>query len=217
MGQLKWTQLVILIFFLALTAGALRLFPSAVAVDRSIPLVQALDEFGEWRKVYDVPLAPDISRELQLDDYVLQRYVARGEEVELYVGFYATADKTGGSHDPLVCFPGQGWMVTDLERGSVRLSGVDGETLEYATFRAARGGETTLVVYWYQAGLRTATGPFGQKLQLLRSKLLDRVEGNAFVRFSTPVKGKEFPAAKARLLAFATSFYPSFQRFVAGE
>ena len=71
---------------------------------------------GEWRGRTS-SLDAQTEHGLGLTDYILSDYAKRdGRSVNLYVAYYAN-QRTGSSpHSPAVCIPGNGWLITDLER-----------------------------------------------------------------------------------------------------
>jgi len=215
--QVSHMKILILLACLALTGWLAHLRPPVQVRTHQVPLEQAVVQVGDWRKVGMTPLSQAIFDELKLDDYVFQSYSRGDGQVFLYVGYYHTAKKVGAAHDPLVCFPGQGWKVSDIRCSSFNVSGDREREINYSSMIAERDEERELVLYWFQAADRTTAGTLAQKLVLFRQKLLNRGESNAFVRISTSL-GKESPEnARDRILAFVRDFYPDFFDYVTGR
>jgi EpsI family protein len=73
-----------------------------------------------------------------------------------------------------------------------------------------RGLQRQLVIYWFQAGTSTASDTFWQKVKLVKEKIVNKNEANAFVRVSIPIVEGSKSKAMESLLDFIRAFYPSF-------
>jgi EpsI family protein len=99
-------------------------------------------------------LEENIYQFLDLDDYIFRTYEKDGVQITLYIGFYYTADKVSAAHSPLVCFPGQGWTITEPEYKQLK---VGDHQINYAQIDATLGNQKELIVYWYQSHDDTVT------------------------------------------------------------
>jgi len=214
MRKINLTQITILILCLCVTGALAYWKPESQIQNRTTTLVQSLARIGDWQKTAVSPLDPIIVDELKLDDYVFQTYSQDSDSVDLYVGYYFSSMKVGAAHDPMVCFPGQGWHVTNSERDRLDFNDERNYQLNYASLLAEKEDKMELVFYWYQAGSESTAGTFMQKLMLLRSKFLRRSENNAFVRVSTSLIDGNMEAGRKRLHAFMQDFYPVFVKYV---
>ena len=71
---------------------------------------------GQWQGHASL-LDPETERALGLDDYILSDYSrSDGKMVNLYVAYYASQRKGESPHSPIVCIPGGGWAITDLQQ-----------------------------------------------------------------------------------------------------
>ena len=71
---------------------------------------------GQWQGHASL-LDLETEEVLGLDDYVLSDYSrADGKMVNLYVAYYASQRKGESPHSPIVCIPGGGWAITNLEQ-----------------------------------------------------------------------------------------------------
>lgn len=184
------------------------------AKPKGIALAQSLGQVPRWQLVKKTPLLDVIVKELQLDDYLNQTYTNGKDLVSLYVGYYHTSKKVGASHDPMVCFPGQGWQIENSSRGWVAESKNIKTPFEYASMVAELGEDTQLLIYWFQAYDEPARTTFLQKMKLAGKKLAGKGEDNAFVRFTMPCNSKEFDSCRQVILDFIDNFYPPFLEFV---
>ena len=77
--------------------------------------VEFPDHLGQW---HGQPGQLDLATEqaLGFDDYLLSDYARPdGKMVNLYVAYYASQRKGESPHSPIVCIPGGGWAITNLQ------------------------------------------------------------------------------------------------------
>lgn len=214
MQKTNCMKIVVLVLCLALTGVLLYFQPAGNVFNPKSRVEQVLSQIKNWQKVSVSPLDPMVVEELKLDDYVFQTYAQRNCKVDLYIGYYYSPVKVGAAHDPLVCFPGQGWEVSGKQQKSLQLSNGISNTIKYSLFLAEKKDEKVLVVYWFQAGDKTAPDTFLQKILLLKNKLLNKSQNNAFVRISTPVNEGTLQEGEQRLQEFMKDFYPIFESYI---
>ncbi|OGR16838.1 MAG: EpsI family protein, partial [Desulfobacterales bacterium GWB2_56_26] len=99
-------------------------------------------------------LDPTTVSYLELDDYTQGGYKKDGSAINLYIGYYFTSDKVSAAHSPLVCFPGQGWTLTDPDTRQLQ---VGRHLINYAEMTATLEHHKELVLFWYQAHDKTET------------------------------------------------------------
>lgn len=184
---------------------------------KQVTLDEYLHTIPNWKNVQDHPLLDVILEELKLDDYIHRTFTNGEDMVRLYVGYYYSSKKVGAAHDPMVCFPGQGWEVNNRSQGSdLRVVGRE-ESLSYSTMTVKLGETIELLVYWFQAYDQTTDNTFSQKMKLAGSKLMGNGEDNAFVRISMPCSSRDLGECKNILFDFAGDFYPRFYDFVTSD
>ena len=178
-------------------------------------LASAVAHIPGWRMTIMEPLEKNIVDALYLDDYVNQSYTDGKRHVSLYIGYYYSAKKIGAAHDPMVCFPGQGWEVSDKKKGNLVIDAMGEEKISYASMNVKLGLRNNLILYWFQSHDQTNADTFSQKINLLVKKILRQGENNAFVRITVPVdKNSSESEAKETILSFMKSFYPVFLAYV---
>ena len=182
-----------------------------------LPLSKALERVDGWKSGRPVLLEKNVIEALLLDDYLFQSFSDEKGTVSLYIGYYHTAKKVGAAHDPMVCYPGQGWRIADNRKGQVSLAGQDGGKISFATMTADLDGQKDLVLYWFQAHDQAVADTFSQKLQIFRQKLFGGSENNAFVRITTSLQNQTEDEARELILSFVRNFYPEFLNYAKGE
>ena len=87
------------------------------------------------------------------------------------MAYYAN-QRTGSSpHSPAVCIPGNGWMITDLERTHYT-SQDSSVSLPFNRVVIGRGSDKQLVYYWFEERGMKIANEYWSKLYLLRDALV---------------------------------------------
>jgi len=210
----KPTKIIILIICFALTSIVIYRHPSSKAVKKQVQLNQALTDIKGWAVNGYTPLDSNIVKALELDNYVNQGYSNGSDTLFLYIGYYLTAKKVGAAHDPLVCFPGQGWVVTGRQKGRLSLHTNPGDSISYSSMIVQRGMQKELIIYWFQSYDRTNPDTLSQKIHSLWKKLRLQREDNAFVRVSMALEGKSPEDQQEIMFGFIREFYPVFLSYI---
>jgi EpsI family protein len=167
-----------------------------------------------WNFHQDIPLTDGILKGLQLDDYLYRAYSKDGKRAVLYIGYYLTGKKVGAAHDPIVCFSGQGWKLSNRNEQIIQVKSRHLTTLPYLTMVANNGRKKILVAYWFQAGISPYTTTLEQKLGLMLSQVLYKRSDNAFIRVSVSLENKTLTEGLKIISDFLYDFYPEFEQYV---
>ena len=215
MGSLRWGR--VLVSTVLLVLAGLAVLPRQEAAPRpvDVSLSSALTHFGDWQTIEDIPLDERIRSDLKLDDYLFRRFSDGRATLVLYVGYYYSKAKVGAAHDPLVCFPGQGWILSDKKNITSQAQLPEGvETPTFATMKAERNEDKELLLYWFQANTQATASTLMQKIYLLRANILGKGQQNAFVRVSINVRDANMTDGQEALNKFVSDFYPVFLTYV---
>lgn len=212
MGRVSWYRsgLAIVLLF---SAFVLATFFDAKAKKLEYP-VSLSDSFlvmAPWRNAGNIPIEDNVISSLDLDDYLYRHFVSDTDNVSLYVGFYHSADKVGAAHDPLVCFQGQGWVISKRNQGALSLPD---HQVKYSSMVASNGDSKEYVFYWFQSFDNTENSTHEQKLKILFNKLSGKWTSNAFVRITTTISDGSVEHAHERAERFVKDFYPLFYNYV---
>ena len=214
MGQISNKRIGVLVLCFLLAGVIVNIAPSSKAVVKKNSLNEALQSMKGWKGAGPRAMDEVIVKELKLDDYVNQMFSNGKETVWLYIGYYLTSKKIGAAHDPLVCFPGQGWTISGSKSATLDLKpGFEG-TVSYSEMIAERGLYKELVIYWFQSYDKAISETFSQKLSALVSKISQGREDNAFVRTSMALEGKSPEEGREVIFDFIREFYPAFLKYV---
>ncbi len=172
------------------------------------------EEVGAWRR-----LGPDARFDaateavLRADDYVSRDYATTdGRAASLYIGYYRTQRIGATYHSPLNCLPGSGWELTDPS--TVTINPADGSpAFEANRYWIKHGGESQLLVYWYQGRGRAVASEYVDKVYTVLDSIGRRRSDGAMVRLLVPVNGSEQAAVDAAL-GFAAEVAPQLSSYV---
>ncbi len=203
----------LLILIILLLPVCLLVFSSASMekVNRKFKLRNHFNKIDGYRVISDKSLDEEIYSFLELDDYKQTDYRGKDGNVNLYIGYYYTADKVSAAHSPLACLPGNGWTITDPE---IKRLTVGDKIIQYAELEATIQNSTQLVIYWYQAHHTTTPHVYKNKMNTLYNKLTDNEEQHAFMRVMVPYSHSTKEKARESALDFIEVFYPQFIDFV---
>ena len=176
-------------------------------VKKPVQLPHALANLPGWTNAGLVSLDAKIVDSLELDDFFYQHFTNEKDGVSLYIGYYFSSKKVGAAHSPLVCFPGQGWLLQGAKQREVK---VGAERINLMSVEASTPQRKELLIFWFQAYENTSSSEFFQKLYTLKSKILNGREDNAFVRITVPMEKRSAEEAYAIGLSFIKAFYPQF-------
>lgn len=214
MGPTLYRKIIVLALLFALTSFFIYRAPASTAVKKSKPLSQALLDIEGWNSNGVMPLEKEIVAALELNEYGNQSYSNGRETIFLYIGYYFSKKKLGAAHDPLVCFPGQGWVASEIKEGSLTMPPEVNGSVSYSTMTAERGLKKEFILYWYQSYDRTASNTFYQKIISLKQRILREREDNAFVRISIALENRSVDECREIIFNFIKSFYPVFLSYV---
>jgi len=211
MGTKQETKLIVLIVLFLVTLLLVHGRVETTELGDKPPLNGYFQELAGYRHLRDVDLNADAVRMLDLDDYAFIDYEGEGGKINLYIGYYTTANKAYASHSPLVCYPSQGWRIE--QRPQRRSLQVDGHTVSHEVITTSYGDHQELVLYWYQTYARTSTQVYRNKIDMAYSRLRYGNEQHAFVRVSVPFAGSTPEEAERVAAEFIRALFPKLVLF----
>ncbi len=215
MGQVSWIRTIVACALLLVAATLVNHFEAqSYTLDYPEKLEASRLVKSPWRPGRQISIGDNIVEELKLDDYLYRQFFTETEDVDLYIGFYHSGDNVGAAHDPLVCFQGQGWVISDRKKGVVDISVGQHYQVNYSAMVATNGDTKEYVFYWFQSFDSTENTTPQQKLTMIYNKLTGLGTSNAFVRVTTRITDESVETAFTRSVSFVQSFYPAFHTYV---
>lgn len=176
------------------------------------PLKQYLSTINNYKLHRHNVLTDNILGMLDLDDYFYADYLGPDGFVNLYIGYYYSANKAYAAHSPLVCYPSQGWKIEQEQPGRSMIVG--DYRIDYDEITTSLAEQKELVMFWYQAHEETNTGIVKNKIDMGYNKLMQNGEEHGFIRVSIPLKDADYTTAKQSGINFIKAFYPHLMEFV---
>lgn len=215
MGQTGSKKIIIVVILFLLSALFVYGKPDPKRSIKNRSLNEALAEVDGWKAGPSLPFDKVVVESLALDDYLNRVYRKGNKSVSLYIGYYLTSGKVGASHDPLVCFPGQGWDVLDQDSGSIKIGEGANPTVSYSVMKVKRGAEASqIILYWFQSYQAANPNTLLQKITTVMQKFTDAKEDNAFVRLSCAAAEKSESECIETMQDFTRAFYPVFLEYI---
>ena len=166
-----------------------RNFPTALALGRAIHPCLTSKPNGYWAST--TICFPTIAAQT-------------ATSVNFYVAYYASQRKGESPHSPIVCIPGGGWTITNIQQTNLG----DGDH-SFNRVVIKKRDATQLVYYWFDERGRTLASEIWAKLYLFADAILQNRTDGALVRLTTPIEPSESERdADKRLQAFMHDAVP---------
>ena len=149
---------------------------------------------------------------LDLDDYFFSDFMDKnGNSANLFVGFYYTVKKISAPHAPDICFPAQGWTISEP---IVKKMTIKNYKINLTELTATKDGRKELVYYWFQAHHATTANSLINKFKAVYNNLFFKQQEHAFVRISIPYTNTNYEEATSSAINFTTVFYHQFIKYI---
>jgi EpsI family protein len=156
--------------------------------------------------VRDEYIPPQSLIVLGADTTIARTYTdGSGEQIELFIGYFAAQQERSQIHSPKHCYPGSGWDI--LAEGSLMVR-LPGRSEPARRLVISDGIESRFVVYWFTMQGRVIPDEFALKWNQMSSALLGRPQSAAFVRFSIEQRAGREEEAQRRLVTFIERIAP---------
>ena len=189
--------------------------PQEEVAQNKAPLKDFLNNIPDYTILRHIKLEKNAYDMLDLDDYFYADYNGPSGKVNLYIGYYYTANKAYAAHSPLICYPSQGWKIDEQQPS--KSVGVGSYKVKYDEITTSLGKTKELVLFWLQAYDRTNTQVVRNKIDMGYNKLVNNGEQHGFVRVSVPLTGTTYKEAKQSAMDFIQAFYPHLIEYVGAE
>jgi EpsI family protein len=155
-----------------------------------VPKLESLfpTSFGEWRVDTSLPVilpSPDVQAQLDkiYNEVIARTYVNNaGQRVMLSVAYGGDQSDATSAHRPEVCYPAQGFAITDNFSGTLQVAGRD---IPVRRLMSRISGRNEPITYWIVVGDRVVTTGIGQKLAQMRHGLRNVIADGMLVRVSS--------------------------------
>lgn len=193
--------IVLLLGAIGISALSARRIPDSLAA----PLESINTQISGWKQTGSQVIPAGTLKSLSPTSYLSRSYAKNGEEMNLFVVFYAQQRAGESMHSPKACLPASGWEIWKHESASIPVHGADTQINKYYIQSA---GRKMTVYYWYQSKRRLIADEYLGKLLLIFDTLHDGRTAGGLVRVMFPDK----PGVADEALSFATALAPQVER-----
>lgn len=148
---------------------------------------------------------PDsVYEELNADLHVYRHYRnAKGEQIDLYLGYYGTAKGGRTGHNPYACLPSAGSAIVKAEKTRLFQS-KEKRQVQVNLIQSRKNDTSTIMFYWYQtAGNAVVESGLKQNIMRFVGRVLQNRNDGAVVQVTTVVGEADAKQAKQRVELFA--------------
>jgi EpsI family protein len=178
-----------------------RRVPDALAV----PLESIGTQLSGWKEAGAQVLPAGTLKTLAPTSYLSRSYLKNGEELNLFIVFYAQQRAGETMHSPKACLPASGWEIWKHETAEIP---VKNQSVSINKYFIQSGGHRLVVLYWYQSKRRIIANEYLGKFLLVADTLRDGRTAGGLVRIMVPDK----PGLSEEALSFAATVAPQIER-----
>ncbi len=188
---------------------------------KPVPIKNALSGFpqsiGSYRLSNSFQSSAGVLELLGVDDYIQYNYVSdKGDNVNLYVGYYRAVGVEGGYHSPKNCIPGGGWGIDGTKEINLD-QGIEGKQSSTVSNMVIRNGaELQVVLYWFQNRGRIIASEYWEKVYLVLDALFKGRRDGTFVRIISHVQDGDSEATELRVKDFAEKVMIELENYLPG-
>jgi EpsI family protein len=158
-------RIALICIILVATFGVRTWLSAAPKVASHRPLSEFPQQLGDYQMIASQSVDSDVQAVLKADDSMIRWYQASdGKRAEIFVAYYAVQKAGESMHSPKNCLPGSGWQPTLNDR--VTVNGPNGP-VEVNRYIVEKGGDRSLILYWYHSGNRIYASEYWGKAYLI--------------------------------------------------
>ncbi|HWE52532.1 MAG TPA: EpsI family protein [Bryobacteraceae bacterium] len=179
----------------------------------ALPLSAFPYSFGDWHMLQEGVIEKETVDALRADDLLNRFYASPEGGANLFIAYFKT-QRTGQSpHSPKNCLPGSGWQPVSSESGRMNVS-AGGDTIRVNRYVVSKGGEESVVFYWYQSQGRVIADEFAARFYLIADSIRKHRSDTSLVRVVVPVEGQQRARAEKVALDFVQAAYPVVKAYL---
>ena len=170
-------------------------------------------QLNDWTGV-DKEIDKDTLQVLGHGEFLSRDYSdPQKQTIDLFVAYFPSQRSNETPHSPQHCLPGAGFIP--LENNRVMLSMPGHEPFPANRYIISKGGQRTIVMYWFWAHDRGVASEYWAKYYLVADSIkLHRSDGSMIRVASTMLPGESADAAEQRLLPFINLVLPLQNEYI---
>jgi len=165
----------------------------------------------EWRGVESF-FSKKIYEAVGVDDSALISYKnKKGQNVQLYIGYYNSQKEGDLIHSPKNCMPGSGWEITKISLEDVKLS--PEKAINIIKLILEKDAHKQIVLYWFHSRGRIINSEYKQKIFLVIDSIFRKRTDGSFVRLISPVEKTEIETLKY-MKEYTAKVFPILNEYI---
>ena len=192
----------------------------------AIPLKSPLQAFprdlGTWHTVGESQIDKDTFDVLKADEVLSRVYLQlmgdptappKARVADLFVAYFSSQQNGQTPHSPRNCLPGSGWQP--IETGVVPVTiPKTNQTIDINKYVIEKGGEESLVYYWFQSHGRVVASEFSEKYFMVVDSLRYHRSETSIVRVTVSVMNSDEPKAEHLATSFVQAAFPVIDHYL---
>ncbi len=152
---------------------------------------------------------------LGVDDSLLANYRnQKGENIQLFIGYYESQREGEIIHSPKNCMPGSGWNIVETSLLPLDLKNQNGEPIKVIELILQNGIQSQIALYWFHSRGRVITSEYTQKIYLVWDSITKHRTDGSFIRLLSTVADKDEPQRTQSLKNFTEQIFPILSEFI---
>ena len=176
----KIDKIFLLCFFLILSTCFLRYFVLGADNKKIVKIETDIfpSEINGWHST-DLVMEASALNLIQPDMFLFRNYTRENKNINVFIGYYETLDKSDLAHSPLICYPGSGWTIE--EKRTIKLN-IKGDDIGFTQLKLKKGSRRDLVLFGYKTkGLMTGD-LIRARINLIKNNFFNGRDNSAFRR-----------------------------------
>ncbi len=179
------------------------------------PLNQFPAQVGSWNVAQEGVVDKDVTDVLRADDVMTRTYTDTSGRrfANLFVAYFRSQRTGQTPHSPKNCLPGSGWTPSESGIAAIAIPGM-AEPLRVNRYVVSRGGDQSVVFYWYQSRNRVIASEYRAKIATVLDSIRYHRSDTALVRVVVPVFGDRVDVASATGEQFVQAFFMKLRNYL---
>jgi len=210
---MSWKNTIIASLIMLFTFGLLSHLSRPEEIKPNKPFSTFPVQISDWTGKED-RFDDQVYKVLGVDDSFYADYRnAKGEYINLYIGFYQSQREGDMIHSPKNCMPGGGWNIIESKVVPVQLKAEASKKINVIKLVLQNGPNKQISYYWFQSRGRIISSEYLQKIYLVWDAITKNRTDDCFVRLITPVVASEEEATRS-LEKFIQDIFPVLNEYI---
>lgn len=214
---------IVSLVFLLLTTLCIFFLQNSIShnEDNLIDIRKLPYQLGDWSGQDVANLDQRSQDTLKLDQYVRRIYKNQdGRQIFVYIGYWKkqSGDHQAAKHSPLLCLPGNGWKISDVNTHDFLVTNKIGEslTLTNSQLIGINKNYSALFSYWFFSGETIYHEETAALFNIIKQTILNKRSDGGIIELSidSPNTPQSMESSQKVLEEFVKIFYPELDKLI---